>query len=79
MSILAPFSEVKNTKNRKKTVLKNIVFFTSNFKRFFADFFDFGSILGGPGPSKKLLKIEKIANKIDFRAHLECIGCSMVT
>ena len=53
------FRRSKTRKIEKKTVLKNIIFFTSNFKRFFADFFDFGSILGGPGPSKKLLKIEK--------------------
>ena len=42
--------------------------------RFFAHFSDFGSISGGPGPSKKWLKIEKI----DLGAHLERIGCSMV-
>ena len=42
--------------------------------RFFADFSDFGSILGGPGPSKKLQKIEKI----EFFSLLERIGCSMV-
>ena len=28
--------------------------------RFFANFSDFGSILGGPGPSKNREKIEKI-------------------
>ena len=36
------------------------MFFTSFFLRFFADFCDFGSILGGPGPSKNRYKIEKI-------------------
>ena len=30
---------------------------------FFADFSNFGSILGGPGPSKKCPKIEKNENK----------------
>ena len=33
--------------------------------RFFAALSDFGLILGGPGPSKKWLKIKKI----DFGAH----------
>ena len=31
--------------------------------RFFADFSNFGSILGGPGPSKNCPKIEKNENK----------------
>ena len=34
---------------------------TSIFFRFFSDFHEFGSILEGPGPSKKIEKIEKIA------------------
>ena len=42
--------------------------------RFFADFSNFGSILGGPDPSKKCQKIEKIEKK----TLLERIGCSMV-
>ena len=36
-------------------------FLTSNFIRFFAALIDFGLILGGPGPSKKFIKIENIA------------------
>ena len=48
-SILAPFSEAKTEKNREKIVLKNVCFFNIDF---LAIFLDFGSILGGPGPSK---------------------------
>ena len=56
------------TKNRGKSVFKNICFFAIDFLTFFWIFCDFGSILGGPGPSKNWQKIEKIA----FGTHLEC-------
>ena len=41
----------------------------SIFTGFFAIFNDFGSILGGPGPSKNCPKSKKIA----FGTRLECI------
>ena len=50
----------KPRKIEKKRCWKACFFWTSIFTRFFADFSDFGSILGGPGPSKNWLKIEKI-------------------
>ena len=41
---------------------------------FLSDFFDFGSIWGGPGSSKNCSKIEKIG----FGAYLERVACYMV-
>ena len=47
--------------NREQMVLKNMWFFNFDFfSFFFPDFCDFGSILGGPGPSKNCKKSEKI-------------------
>ena len=54
------FRRPKPRKIEKKRCWKACFFWTSIFTRFFADFSDFGSILGGPGPSKNWLKIEKI-------------------
>ena len=67
-SILAPFSEAKIEKNLLNMVLKNTCFFISFFSVFFAIFKDFGSILGGPGPSKNSKKSEKsIFDRVQFR------------
>ena len=46
------FGGQNDKKSRKNCVEKRVFFLTSNFWRSFAIFSDFGSILGGPGPSK---------------------------
>ena len=70
-SILDPFWDAKTMKIGQKLVSKNMFFFIIEFSTLF---FDFGSILGGPGgpgPSKKSGKIDQDAQKMDFGA---CLG-----
>ena len=58
-SILDPFWDAKTMKIGQKLVSKNMFFFIIEFSTLF---FDFGSILGGPGgpgPSKKSTKMLK--------------------
>ena len=57
----------------KKRCRKTCFFLTSIFTCFFADFCNFGTILGGPGPSKKWQKIKKI----EKQSHLERIWSAL--
>ena len=62
------FGSRNDEKSRKIGVQKHMFFCYRFFSVFFSIFCDFGSILGGLGPSKNWQKIEKIA----FGTHLEC-------
>ena len=69
-SILDPFLDAKTMKIRQTFVSKNMLFFIIEFSMLF---FDFGSILvgpGGPGPSKNSPKIVQDAQKSDFGMRL---------
>ena len=69
-SILDPFWDAKTMKIGQKLVSKNMFFFIIEFSMLF---FDFGSILvgpGGPGPSKNSPKIVQDAQKSDFGMRL---------
>ena len=69
-SIFDPFLDAKTMKICQKLVSKNMLFFIIEFSMLF---FDFGSILvgpGGPGPSKNSPKIVQDAQKSDFGMRL---------